>query len=97
MVFRELVAMVARVQAPVVSELLLIIAVAEPPKTHVHGLCVAGQDVVGHNAQGGAIVGLGWGDGLFVAHFVEEGLTWHGFVCVYVERFKLGFCSQRHD
>jgi hypothetical protein len=42
-------------------------------KTHVHGFCAAGQDAVGQDAQGGAIVGLDWGGGLFVAQFVEEG------------------------
>jgi hypothetical protein len=46
--------------------LILLVAVTEPPKTHVHGFCAAGQDVVAHNVQGSAIVGLDWGGGLFV-------------------------------
>ena len=74
-VFCEVVAAVGRARAPVVSESILLVVVAEPPKTHVHGFCAAGQDVVGHNAQGSAIVGLDWGGGLFVAQFVEEGST----------------------
>jgi hypothetical protein len=65
-----------------VSELILLVAVAEPPKTHVHGFCVAGQDVVGHNALGSVIVGFDWGGGLFVAQFVKKGSTWHCFACV---------------
>ncbi len=73
--FCEVVATVGRARAPVVLELILLIAVVEPQKTHVHGFCVAGQDVFGHNAQGSAIAGLDWGGGLFVAQIVEEGLT----------------------
>jgi hypothetical protein len=81
-VFREVVAAVGRARAPVVLELILLIAVVEPPKMHVHGFCAVGQDVVGHDAQGSAIVSLDWGGGLFVAQFVKEGSTWHGFVHV---------------
>ena len=47
--------------------MILLVAVTEPPKTHVHGFCAAGQDVVAHNVQGSAIVGLDWGGRLFVA------------------------------
>ncbi len=79
--FLEVVAVVlGRAWVPVVSELILLVAVAEPPKPHVHGFCAAGQDVVDHNAQGGAIVGLDWCGGLFVAQFVEEVSTWHSFM-----------------
>jgi hypothetical protein len=78
-VFCEVVAMAGRVLVPVVIELILLAAVAEPPKTHFHGFCALGQYSVGHNTQGSAIVGLDWGGGLFVAQFVEEGWTWHGF------------------
>ena len=62
--------------------MILLAAVVKPPKMHVHGFCTAGQDVVGHDPQGGAIVSLDWGGGLFVAQFVEEGSIWQGFACV---------------
>ncbi len=66
MVFCEVVAAFSRARGPVVLELILLVAIAEPQKTHVHGFCVARQDVVGHDAQDGAIVGFDWGGGLFV-------------------------------
>ncbi len=41
-VFCEVFPVGGRAQAPVVLELILLVAVVEPPKMHVHGFCVAG-------------------------------------------------------
>ncbi len=58
---------------------------------------MAGQDIVGDNTKCGAVVGLNWGWGLRVAHFVKKGLAGDGFTCVDVEHAKFGFCCRGHD
>jgi len=92
MVFCPVVTKAGRAGVPVISELFLRIAFAQPPKAHVHDFGSAGQNIVGDNTEGGAVVGLDWGWGLRVAHFVEDGVAGDCFTCVDVERAKFGFC-----
>ncbi len=70
MVFGPVVGAVVGNGAPVVSELSLGVTTTQPVKTHVHGFCVSWLDVVDYS-QGGAVVSLDRGLGLFVAHFFE--------------------------
>ena len=92
MVYCPVVAEVGCAEAPIISELFLRIAVAQPPKTHVHGFGLARQNIVGDNTEGGAVVGLDWGWGLWVAHFLEDGVAGDCCTLVDVERFKFDFC-----
>ncbi len=71
MVFGPVVGAVVGTGAPVVSELSLGVATTQPVKTHVHGFCASWLDVVVDYSQGGAVVGLDRGLGLFVSHFFE--------------------------
>ncbi len=71
MVFGPVVGVVVGTGAPVVSELSLGVTTMQPVKTHVHGFCALWLDVVVDYSQGGAVVSLNWGLGLFVAHFFE--------------------------
>ncbi len=71
MVFGPVVGAVIRTRAPVVSELSLGVMTTQPVKTHVHGFGASWLDVVVDYSQGGAVVGLDRGLGLFVAHFFE--------------------------
>ncbi len=92
MVLCPVVAEVGRAGAPIISEVFLRIAVMQPPKTHVHGFGSARQNIVGDNTKGGAVVGLDWGWGLRVVHFVEDGVAGDCFTCVDVEHAEFGFC-----
>ncbi len=97
MVLCPVVAVVGRAGAPKISELFLFVAVVQPQKSYVHGFGGAGQNVVGYDTKGSAVVGLDWGGGLRVAQFLEEGLAGDGFLCVDVKRAKFSFCCQGHD
>jgi hypothetical protein len=71
MVFGPVVGAVVGTGAPVVSVLSLGVTTTQPVKTHVHGFRALWLDVVVDYSQGGAVVGLDRGLGLFVAHFFE--------------------------
>jgi hypothetical protein len=66
----EIVATICGTRAPVIMELLLVVAVALPPVPHVHCFGASGQDVVGYDAKGCAVVGLDWRGRLRVSKFV---------------------------
>ncbi len=57
MVLRPIVAVVGRAGAPKISELFLVVTVAQPSKSHVHGFGSARHDIVGYNTECGAVVG----------------------------------------
>ncbi len=84
-VFCEVVVMIGRTKAPVISELLLIVMIAQPPVLHVHRLCELWQYFVGYDAKGSAVVRLNGPGGLFMPQFFEECLAWYCLVCVDVK------------
>ena len=71
MVFGPVVGAVVGTGAPVVSVLSLGVTTTQPVKMYVHGFRASWLDVVVDYSQGGAVVGLDRGLGLFVAHFFE--------------------------
>ncbi len=71
MVFGSVVGVVVGTRAPVVSDLSLGVTTTQPVKTHVHGFRALLLDVFVDYSQGGAVVGLDRGLGLFVAHFFK--------------------------
>ena len=59
---------------PVEPELALGVAAAEPIETHVHGLRLLGDNGLVGDSDGGGVVSLERGLGLWPAHF-DEGLA----------------------
>ncbi len=82
MVFGPVVSFFCGSGTPVIFEMFLVFAVAEPPIVHVHGFGSSGENVVGDNAKGSAIVSLDGSRWLLVSHFLEESATWDGFVSI---------------
>ncbi len=85
MVICEVVATIGRTRAPVISELLLVVTITQPPVPHVHCLCVLWQYVVGYDAKGGAVVHLNGCGGFFMPQFFEEHLAWYCHECIDVK------------
>ncbi len=75
-VFCEVVAMIGRTGVQVISELLLVVMIAQPPVSHVHRLHASWQYVVGYDTKGGAVVRLNGHGGLFMSQFFKERLAW---------------------
>jgi hypothetical protein len=63
---REVVDAIGWARAPVISEVLLVVTIAQPPVSHVHCFCESGKNVVGYHAEGGAVICLDGGRGLGV-------------------------------
>jgi hypothetical protein len=62
----EVFATIGWARAPVISEVLLVVMIAQPPVLHVHCFCASGQNVVSYYAKGGAVICLDGGRGLGV-------------------------------
>ena len=75
--FGGVIGKVGRAWTPVVTELALGFAAAEPPKAHVHGLHFLSYDGFVGDAQGCGVVCLDGGLGLWPTHF-DEGLLQGG-------------------
>ena len=71
MVLGPVIRFVGRARPPVISELALGVAAAEPVETHVHRPEGLGEDYVVEDPVSGGIVGLDGGSRLRVAHFHE--------------------------
>ena len=71
MVFGPVVGACVGTGVLVVLELSLGVTTTQPVKRHVHGFRASWSDVVVDYSQGGAVVSLDRGLGLFVAHFFE--------------------------
>jgi hypothetical protein len=65
------VSVVSRPWSPLVAELTLGFAAAEPPEVHVHGFHLFGDDGFVGNTKCCGVVGLNWRLGLRSAHFLE--------------------------
>jgi hypothetical protein len=96
-VFREVVATIGRTGGLVISELLMVVMIAQPPVLHVHCFCALWQYDVGYNAKGGAVVHLNGRGGLFMPQFFKEHSARYCLACVDVKRAKFGFSSGGHD
>ncbi len=83
--FREVVATIGRTGEPVISELLLIVTIVQPPVLHVHCLRASWQYVVGYDAKGGAVVRLNVRGGLFMPQFFKERSAWYCLTCIDVK------------
>ena len=97
MMLGEVVGTVVGSGPPIIFELVLGFAIAEPMKTHVHGFRAARLDVVVDDSKGCAVVSFDWGFGLFVAHLFKELAHRYGFAGVDVECTELRFSCTGHD
>ena len=95
-IFRAIVTPVNMAWGPVKTKLALYHTAMDPVEYHVHGIDIAWDDGVIHNAYRCGVVSMDWRRRLWPAHF-DKGLAYgYHFLGIDEEATKFGLGGQGH-